>query len=331
MLASTIVRPPVEAGLWVPELSATDSFDTICSHVELVLIEVGATHEIIDPAVDMLEESWNPSIQGRTAASRHNVLEAIRSIPDVVASAEAIQWVTGKYTDKTKAVIADLMHDVGKPELEEENKHSQAGLSWPMEKRWKFMPHVLIGKEIIEASSLPEYYNGEPFKQYIADVVGETHSIQPDPSYEYGCGHRLGRKARRTLGAVAPPDWYGAKFDRVNAGNLDKDGNPLPDYVRAQQFAYSLGYHFGDFWHVSDHNNPVSMAQAVFYRFQENHPNRLTDVDPAIFSMGAAARALRGRNYLKLSFNAPRNSLEPRSVQVTPESDSYTDMYSQAA
>lgn len=280
-------------GLWAPEITTKTNFGVVGRYVEVVLDTLGATAEVVAPSLELLEGSWNPSNYVRTQSNRQTVIDALEALPNALANAATIDRVTGTHTDEVVVAEAVIFHDIGKDETDQQVvEDSQAGRPFPISRLEIISAHVKIGKQKIEESRLPVSYRGQAsFRQLVADVVGETHEVQPPPSMEYGCGHKLGNEARRVRDAVSSADWRGAKFGRDNDGNRDEDGKPLSDLVRSRQFLNYLFYLVKDYWYVSPSNNAGEVALALYETNRSNHPDRIYDLG-TVMSLGHTSLSL---------------------------------------
>lgn len=291
-MVSTTERSPADVGLFLPGIGPIGHFDAVSAYVEAQLKDIGAPAEIIDPTVGLLARPWHAEDPEDAKVNQVMVVQAVSATLDTLAAGEAIARVTGKFTDPVVMAVANFLQDIEKlPGL---SRESQAGVPWTMEKRLAMTRHPRDAKETIERSALPDSYRGNSFRQQVADIDGEHHGRQPRPSLEYGCGHALGRHARRARDAVSNSDWFGGKFYRENDGNVDEFGMPLSDEVRSQQFASYLLYFYvsdGGYWHVNDRNNPWQVARGVYEAIRANHPSRLKDPD-TLASIGHAGLSL---------------------------------------
>lgn len=264
--------------LFVPPAGAESHFDTVSSFIEASFRQLGADGAIYDPTISMLERPWYVDDEKDAGANRRVIIEAVSSLPDALAAGEAISRVTNTYTSQLAIAGADILQDVAKPS--KLSRQSQSHEDWQVNQRIAMMVHVLLAKQMVELSALPTFYRGDPFRQLVADALGEHHGRQPNPSFIYGCGHLLGGEGRRVRDAVSCSDWFGAKFYRENRGNEDELGMPLPDEVRSRQFGAYLLYFFGGeggYWNVNERNNPYQVALAVYEAIRNNHPHRLAD------------------------------------------------------
>ncbi len=282
MLVGTTLHSPVEAVLVVPPISVASSFDAVSTYVEHDLLEIGTPARVIYPAIELLEEPWGPD---QEHGDRETIVESVLAMSDARATLETIDAKTKKRTCPIRGSLIKLFHDLGKYELLELTRKSEAGEEWTEEDQAAYDEHVRISKRKVEGSNLPDTLDGEPLRQFVADGVGETHSRQL--GRQYGCGHNLGRKARRATDGTRTPDNLRARFYRENSRNKDANGKPLSDLVRSRLFAKSVTYQYGDYWPVDKDNNPWEIALAVYSRMRENHP-RL--VDPSLaFNIGYSA------------------------------------------
>lgn len=282
--ASTLVRPAFEADLTepMPPMTVDSSFEAVSNYAAELLSDLGAPNEIIDPQVVLMESRWFADNPEHAAANRKVILEAVAASPDLLAIGGAICRTTGVHLDPVVLVTANNLQDIDKPP--ELSRQSQNDKQWQASKRVAMMLHVLLSKKTIENSALPEYFKGKLFRQQVANVVGEHHGRQPEPSLQYGCGYRLDLESRLYRDILAPADWFGAKFYRNNPGNLNKLGQPLLDEERSQEFATYLRYLYDGpdgYWYVSDQNNPGRIVLAAYEALRENHPSRLTGPDHA--------------------------------------------------
>ena len=281
MLAPTSVCPSVEAASVVP---TTDSrFEAVRDFMVGQLLVAGATYEIIDPQIDLIEKRWFAEEPDHAEANRKVIIEAAAATPDLLATAETYSSVTGVQVEPVLAITANHLTDIEKPP--ELSIKSQKGPLYLMDTRIRMMAHVMLGARTIDASALPEYFKGMPFKSSVVKIDAEHHGMQPFPSLRYGCGYDLGLDLRPYRDIIANVDWFGAKFYRDNAGNRDNLGQPLPDDVRSQELGAYLLYMYDrgpdPYWNISPQNNPWRLVLSIYETFRRNHPSRLPDPEHA--------------------------------------------------
>lgn len=280
--ASTLIRPSLEIVSELPPMGIDTRFDTVRTYISRVLFECGATDEIVDPQIEILASKWFAGDEADAQANRLVIVQAVAATPDLLANRKAYYEVTGVDADPVILITANNMSDLFKPSaLSRESQMSTN--AWSLLKRVAMMEHVLLCKQGVEQSDLPDIYNGRPFKQPVADIDGEHHGRQSGESLQYGCGVYLDLDTRPSRDIMAPTDYLGGKFYRENSGNCDKFGRPLSDEARSRQYAAHLLYFYDGpdgYWYVSDRNNPGEVARAMYEEGRRNH-SRLIPADQA--------------------------------------------------
>jgi hypothetical protein len=196
---------------------------------------------IIEPSLRLLQRLWqfHPPL----------AIEAAEVAELDTQLAPAVDELTGTQTDIPKLCAAALGHDVGNMMIDPEIiRISEEGKVWTPQHMAAKKPHSFWGRVLAHVAGLPD--------RGVGRVIYANHAKQTGESY--GQDVELDIQERLERDHLADADGGLARMTRNNTRNK---GLSLED--RICQMSMDTAWRRGDYWRLSDVNNPDSIRRRV--------------------------------------------------------------------